>query len=244
MPLSCDPDDAPPHPQNISLVAPSTISEPPITYTPPTSPYLPVLYFDDDLLIISKPSGLLSVPGRGPALADCVATRAENLFAGALIVHRLDMDTSGIMALARTRAAQRHLSRQFENRQIGKAYIARVLGKIEADAGEINAPLICDWPNRPRQVIDHQNGKSAETSWQVIHREANATRVRLMPTTGRSHQLRVHMASLGHCILGDNLYADAEALAAADRLQLHAQSLTLTHPTTGDELSFEDVCPF
>lgn len=215
-----------------------------ITYTPPTSPYLPVLYSDDDLLIISKPSGLLSVPGRGPALADSVATRAADLHAGALIVHRLDMDTSGVMVLARTRTAQRHLGRQFEHRLVGKAYVARVSGNIEADAGEINAPLICDWPNRPRQIIDHRLGKSAETSWQVIHREANATRIRLMPTTGRSHQLRVHMASLGHPILGDNLYADEVALAAADRLQLHAQSLTLTHPTTGDELKFEDVCPF
>ena len=148
------------------------------------------------------------------------------------------------MVLARTRAAQRHLGRQFEHRLVGKAYVARVSGKIEADAGEINAPLIGDWPNRPRQIVDHQHGKSAKTSWQVIHREANATRIRLMPTTGRSHQLRVHMASLGHPILGDNLYADAEALTAADRLQLHAQSLRLTHPTTGDEIRFEDVCPF
>ena len=216
----------------------------PLTYAPPAEPYLPVLHCDDDLLVVSKPSGLLSVPGRGPALADCVAARAAVLHAGALIVHRLDMDTSGVMVLARNRAAQRHLGRQFEQRQIGKTYIARVRGRIALDAGEVDAPLICDWPNRPRQIIDQRHGKAAQTAWQVIDREDNATRVRLRPKTGRSHQLRVHMLSIGHPILGDNLYADDDALAAAERLQLHAQSLTLTHPATGDEQTFQDACPF
>ena len=215
-----------------------------LTNAPPTEPYLPVLHSDGDLLVISKPSGLLSVPGRGPALADCVASRAAALHPGALIVHRLDMDTSGVMVLARNRQAQGHLGRQFEQRQIGKTYVARVWGTITANAGNIDAPLICDWPNRPRQIIDPLHGKSAQTAWQVMDREANATRIHLMPKTGRSHQLRVHMLSIGHPILGDNLYAHPEALTAADRLQLHAQSLSLTHPSTGDEITFADVCPF
>lgn len=216
----------------------------PQVYAPPTEPYLEVLHADDDVLAVSKPSGLLSVPGRGADHSDSIATRAVGLYPGAAIVHRLDMDTSGVMVLALNRDAQRNINRQFEQRCVGKTYVARVSGIIATDAGEVDAPLICDWPNRPRQIIDWKVGKSAQTTWRVIAREPNATRVLLTPKTGRSHQLRVHMLSIGHPILGDNLYADALALAAADRLQLHAQSLTLTHPSRGAEMTFETPCPF
>jgi tRNA pseudouridine32 synthase/23S rRNA pseudouridine746 synthase len=214
-----------------------------ITYAPPAGG-LNVIHVDDDILVAAKPSGLLSVPGRGPDLSDSVASRALAAYPGASIVHRLDLDTSGVMVLARNRTAHRHLSRQFEQRQIGKVYIARVWGNMRGDHGLIDAKLICDWPNRPRQMIDEINGKAAVTNWQVIEREPNAARVRLNPQTGRSHQLRVHMLSIGHPIIGDNIYAHDEAYMAAERLQLHAQSLTLRHPADERELAFENVCPF
>jgi tRNA pseudouridine32 synthase / 23S rRNA pseudouridine746 synthase len=213
-------------------------------YAPPAEPYLSVLYDDADILVISKPSGLLSVPGRGAGFADSVGQRAQSLYPGATIVHRLDLDTSGVMVMARNRAAHRHLSLQFEKRRVSKVYVARVFGVMRDDAGEIDAPLICDWPNRPRQMVDHENGRAAHTTWQVMERGVDTTRVRLLPITGRSHQLRVHMLSIGHPILGDNLYADRAALAAADRLQLHAQSLSIAHPANGRPLCFEDPCPF
>jgi tRNA pseudouridine32 synthase/23S rRNA pseudouridine746 synthase len=213
-------------------------------YAPPAEPYLDVLYDDADLLVISKQSGLLSVPGRSADLADCVEKRAQSLYRGATSVHRLDLDTSGVMVMARNRAAHRHLSLQFEKRQVSKVYVARVSGTIGDDAGAIDAPLICDWPNRPRQMIDHFQGRATRTAWQVIGRDANSTRVRLLPKTGRSHQLRVHMLSIGHPILGDNLYAHPAALAAAHRLQLHAQSIAFAHPVSGCTLQFQDPCPF
>ncbi|MFY0613476.1 MAG: RNA pseudouridine synthase [Hyphomicrobiaceae bacterium] len=218
--------------------------KPPLVYAPPVEPYLDVLHVDADLLVVSKPSGLLSVPGRGPTLADCVAARAAALYPDTTIVHRLDLDTSGVMVLARNRAAHRHIGLQFEKRQVAKVYFARVWGDIRDDAGVIDAPLRCDWPNRPRQMIDPLLGRAALTSWQVVCREADATRVRLVPGTGRSHQLRVHMLSIGHPILGDNLYAHPTALAAATRLQLHAQSLSFCHPADGQRVTFENACPF
>ncbi|MEO1205817.1 MAG: pseudouridine synthase [Pseudomonadota bacterium] len=217
----------------------------PLVYAPPLTPHLRVLHEDADLLLVSKPSGLLSVPGKHADHADCLEARAQSLFPEARIVHRLDMDTSGVMVLARTSAAHRHVGLQFEKRRVSKRYIARVWGDVTGETGEINAPIVCDWPNRPRQMIDHDRGRGAITSWRVIAREeVGHTRVELLPKTGRSHQLRVHMLCLGHPILGDNIYAHQDARDNADRLQLHAELLGFRHPTGGREMTFEDPCPF
>lgn len=215
----------------------------PITYDPPNDP-LKVVHHDAHILILSKPSGLLTVPGKPAAHADCLETRARTEFPTATIVHRLDMDTSGVLVMAMTPNAHRHLGLQFEKRKTEKSYTARVWGEMTEDEGTVVAPIITDWPNRPRQMIDFENGRSAETRWQVLDREAGATRVALHPHTGRSHQLRVHMLSLGHPILGDNIYAHDDAFNAADRLQLHSTSLTLHHPDGGQRITFSDPCPF
>lgn len=208
-------------------------------------PGLTILYADDAIVVVSKPSGLLSVPGRDPRLADCVAARTCARYPGATIVHRLDMETSGLMVLARCAEAHRNLSRQFERRVVGKTYIARVWGKMADEAGEIDAPLRCDWPNRPRQIVDQVQGKSAQTAWQVLAREeAGISRLQLRPKTGRSHQLRVHLLTIGHPILGDGLYATGDALKAADRLQLHAEQLSFLHPATNTHVSYICPCPF
>ncbi len=215
-----------------------------LTYAPPTDPYLQILYSDADLLVLAKQSGILSVPGRKDDLADCIQARAQSAFPGSTIVHRLDLETSGVMVLARNRPAHRHISWQFEKRQVEKTYEANVWGVLAANRGEIDAPLICDWPNRPRQIIDHENGRSARTAWTVINNQATSTRLRLTPHTGRSHQLRVHLQSIGHPILGDNLYAHPEARDGVDRLQLHALSLSLHHPTNETRMTFTSPCPF
>lgn len=215
-----------------------------LIYAPPTHPYISVQFVDDDLLIVSKQSGLLSVPGRTRALADCIHQRIKRDYPEATIVHRLDLETSGVMVLARNRESHRHLSWQFENRRVEKAYVARVWGRIAGDAGMIDAPLMRDWPNRPRQKIDYVEGRQARTRWAVIDREHNVTRVELQPETGRSHQLRVHMQSLGHPILGDPLYAPSCARQGVERLQLHAQSLSFQHPTREETIAFQDPCPF
>jgi tRNA pseudouridine32 synthase/23S rRNA pseudouridine746 synthase len=212
-------------------------------YDPPMDP-LAVVYEDDHLLIIDKPSGLLSVPGKAEEHADSLELRVRAAYAEALLVHRLDMDTSGIMVFARNKAAQRHLGMQFEKRMMKKVYVARVDGVIIADEGVIELPLILDWPNRPLQIVDHENGKPAITRWQVLSREANATRVELKPETGRTHQLRVHMKAIGHTILGDRFYGDAAQIAAEARLQLHAQKLSLRHPEGGEWYDFECDVPF
>ncbi len=214
------------------------------TYNPPTRPYLDIVHVDEEILVLSKPSGLLSVPGKASEHADCLEARAQQQYQQARIVHRLDMDTSGIIIMAMNAKAHRHLGLQFERRKVKKLYEARVQGIIEADRGEIDLPLICDWPNRPRQMVDHERGKTALTRWRVLQREPLKTRVELAPFTGRSHQLRVHMLAIGHPILGDNLYADDDAFKAADRLQLHAKSLSLHHPADGRLLSFFDRVPF
>jgi tRNA pseudouridine32 synthase/23S rRNA pseudouridine746 synthase len=208
-----------------------------------------VLHHDDHLLILSKPSGLLSVPGKGEDLADCLEMRARGQFPTATMVHRLDRDTSGLLVMAVTAKAHRHLGLQFERRKVQKRYVARVWGNVTGEEGHIDLPLICDWPNRPKQMVDHEHGRAAQTGWQVLERETSSdgsplTRLALFPLTGRSHQLRVHMLELGHAILGDRLYAGSPAFAAADRLQLHAESLTLFHPADGRVMTFEDACPF
>ncbi|RJF33168.1 bifunctional tRNA pseudouridine(32) synthase/23S rRNA pseudouridine(746) synthase RluA [Pseudoalteromonas gelatinilytica] len=210
-----------------------------LNYNPPMTPYLSIVYQDDDLLIVNKPSGLLTVPGKDPKHADCLIARVNRVFPTAKIVHRLDMATSGIICLAMHKEAHRNLSIQFQDRKTAKRYIARVFGKLDQQTGSVDLPLICDWPNRPKQMVDHDNGKPSLTHFKVLEHEQNATRVELTPITGRSHQLRVHMLSLGHPILGDKLYAHPEAFAMAPRLQLHAEMLTLAHPVSGETLIFE-----
>lgn len=211
-------------------------------YNPPQDP-LNILHHDHELLFVDKPSGLLSVPGKGEHLADCLIARVQAVFPEALLVHRLDRDTSGVMVFALTPHAQRHLGLQFEKRQAKKTYLARVFGRVEPRAGTVDLPLIVDWPNRPKQHVDFENGKPAVTDWNVLRYEENATRMRLFPQTGRSHQLRVHMLELGHPILGDPFYATGEALRAP-RLMLHAESLRLRHPDGGKGVTIKAKCPF
>jgi tRNA pseudouridine32 synthase/23S rRNA pseudouridine746 synthase len=212
------------------------------TYNPPQGP-LAILHHDHELLLVDKPGGLLSVPGKGEHLADCLVARVQAVFAEALLVHRLDRDTSGVMVFAMTRHAQRHLGLQFEKRQMKKTYVARVFGRVEEKTGTVDLPLIVDWPNRPLQHVDFENGKQAVTDWRVLKYEDNATRMRLFPQTGRSHQLRVHMREIGHPILGDPFYATGQA-REAERLMLHAESLRLRHPDGGKGLTFKAKCPF
>lgn len=211
-------------------------------YAPPTDP-LEILHDDHEIVVVNKPSGLLSVPGRGEHLADCLITRLQDVFPQALLVHRLDRDTSGVMVFALTPSAQRNLSSQFEKRQTKKVYIARVWGCVAERSGTVDLPLIVDWPNRPLQHVDHVNGKPAVTDWCVMRYEQDTTRMKLMPKTGRSHQLRVHMKELGHPILGDPFYASGNALNFP-RLMLHAQSLRLNHPDGGRGVSFTASSPF
>jgi tRNA pseudouridine32 synthase/23S rRNA pseudouridine746 synthase len=215
-----------------------------LNYQPPTSPWLSVIHRDDDILVLDKPSGLLSVPGKPEAHGDCLQERARKFYRGAMTVHRLDKDTSGVIVMGMTRKAHADISMQFEMRQTTKTYIARAWGNIKGDQGDIDLPIGSDRNNRPKQMIDHADGRSAQTHWQVIERDEHATRLRLTPATGRSHQLRVHLLSLGHPILGDVFYAHAEALAASGRLQLHAETLTFTHPGTGQPCTFSAPCPF
>lgn len=211
-------------------------------YNPPDVP-LRILYEDPQILVVDKPTGLLSVPGKLEGRADCLETRLRKVHPETLLVHRLDCDTSGVMIFARNKAAQGFLGQEFEQRRAKKTYIARVRGVIAERAGHIDLPLCTDWPNRPRQMVDHEQGRPAQTDWQAIARESDATRVRLMPLTGRSHQLRVHMLAIGHPILGDPIYDETDALNHP-RLMLHAETLSLHHPTTGAWMTFTAPCPF
>ncbi len=219
------------------------------TYNPPATPQLDILYQDDSLLVLNKQSGLLSVPGKHPEHADCLEARAHAAVPDALLVHRLDMETSGVFIMARTKQAQRHLGFQFEKRNARKTYVARVAGHVVEPSGTVNLPLICDWPNRPKQMVDFDNGKQAVTDWTILEREAagqslDVTRVQLKPQTGRSHQLRVHMLAIGHAILGDGLYGTPEEISAAPRLQLHAEALTIMHPVKKEFITFASPVPF
>ncbi|MEQ8899111.1 MAG: RluA family pseudouridine synthase [Roseovarius sp.] len=211
-------------------------------YDPPTEP-IKVLHEDHEIVVVDKPSGLLSVPGKGEHLADCLLSRVQEAYPMALLVHRLDRDTSGVMIFALSPHAQRHLGLQFEKRQVKKTYVARVWGKLEPRKGTVDLPLIVDWPNRPKQMVCHETGKAAVTDWRVQRYGEGETRVRLMPKTGRSHQLRVHMLALGHPILGDPFYAEG---AARDfpRLMLHSEELRLRHPDGGAGLTFRSKAPF
>ncbi|GLQ57552.1 RluA family pseudouridine synthase [Devosia nitrariae] len=215
-----------------------------VDYDPPTEPYLNVVYVDDDLLVLDKPSGLLSVPGRHPSLWDSIRHRARKQWPTAEMVHRLDKDTSGLILMALNKRAHGRLGIQFEKRTTKKSYVARVAGVLDKEEGLIDLPLMTDWEHKPRQKVDLEHGRPAQTRWQVIARETNATRLRLFPLTGRTHQLRVHMLAVGHVILGDAFYADQRAFAAADRLQLHAEELEFVHPTTGETCRFVVPAPF
>lgn len=197
------------------------------------------------MLALNKPSGLLSVPGRGEDKTDCLVSRVQAEYPEALVVHRLDMSTSGILVMARSVEAQRALSQSFELRETQKCYLAVVGGCLEGE-GEVDLPLITDWPNRPRQMVDFERGKKALTRYRALEydRALDATRVELMPVTGRSHQLRVHMLALGHPILGDDLYADVATCAKAARLLLHASYLSIPHPLTRQLLAINAVIPF
>jgi tRNA pseudouridine32 synthase/23S rRNA pseudouridine746 synthase len=200
-----------------------------------------VLYEDRDLLLVRKPHLLLSIPGRHPLNKDCLITRLRHTYPSASIVHRLDLDSSGIMVIPLNKPAHAHLSRQFQQRSVHKTYHAIVYGVMREDRGEIDLPIAPDWGNRPRQSICHERGKTALTRFEVLERRADRTRVLLMPVTGRSHQLRVHMAALGHPILGCDMYAHETALGMAGRLLLHASTLEFQQPVTGETLHGE--CP-
>ncbi|MEO1292231.1 MAG: pseudouridine synthase [Pseudomonadota bacterium] len=217
-------------------------------YDPPTDPFLSVVFADEAVLVLHKPSGLLTVPGKDLAHGDCLEARAKTRFRNARIVHRLDMPTSGLVVMGLSHDAQRSLNAAFAERRVEKTYIARVWGHVAAVSGRVNAPMRCDWPNRPLQMIDPVNGKVAVTEWRRVGHEQEdgrpVSRVELRPITGRSHQLRVHLLSLGHPILGDPFYGEAESRALTPRLQLHAESLALDHPVSGTRMRFEAACPF
>lgn len=212
---------------------------PPLEYNPPQDP-LNILHKDDHVIVLSKPSGLLSVPGKGEEVQDSLENRVKDEFPEALLVHRLDMDTSGVLIMALNKDVQRNLGLQFERRKVKKTYIARVAGSPEEDSGLIDLPLRCDWPNRPLQMVCYEHGKPSQTEWKVLERDGETSLIELNPITGRSHQLRVHMAEIGHPILGDCFYAPDDIYAAAPRLLLHAQKLQIHHPDGGDVIHFED----
>lgn len=199
-----------------------------------------VLFEDDFFIIINKPAFLLSIPGRHPLNKDCMITRIQRDYPGACTVHRLDLDTSGIMLVPITKRAQSSLARQFQERTIDKTYTAVVYGIVEDDEGSIELPIIADWPNRPKQKICFKDGKHALTHYRVLERdhENNRTRMELKPVTGRSHQLRIHMRELGHPILGCDMYAHEEALAMSERLLLHATTISFNHPVIGDRMTW------
>ncbi len=211
-------------------------------YAPPQDD-LVILHHDHEILLVDKPSGLLSVPGKGPHLADCLIARIQAVFPEALLIHRLDRDTSGVMIFALTPHAQRHLGLQFEKRQTKKTYVARVWGEMTERTGTVDLPLCVDWPNRPLQHVDHENGRAAVTDWRVVRAGGGESRVRLMPKTGRSHQLRVHMREIGHPILGDPFYATGAA-RTHPRLMLHSETLQFRHPDGGQGMRITARCPF
>ncbi len=203
-----------------------------------------ILLVDADCVVASKPAGMLSVPGRGPLLQDCLLSQLQSRFGDLLVVHRLDMATSGLIVFARNADAQRKLNRAFAERAVEKRYVATVDGVVVADSGEIDLPLSADWPNRPLQRVDHAAGKPSVTRYRVLERAPTSTRLSLRPITGRAHQLRVHLLALGHPILGDALYAPLSARTRAERLLLHAEGLGFAHPGNGTWTSFELPAPF
>ena len=215
------------------------------TYDPPPNSGLDIIYQDQYLVAVSKPAGLLSVPGRGEDKADSLATRIKVEYADALVAHRLDRDTSGLLVFPRGAAIHRQLSLMFEQREMEKSYVAVVLGKLAQEQGVVDQPLLVDWPNRPRHSVNLVNGKPAQTRYKVISYDAasNTSRVALEPVTGRTHQLRVHMQYLGHPIVGDTLYG-GNADGRAARLLLHAHTLDFSHPISGEMMTLSSPIPF
>jgi tRNA pseudouridine32 synthase/23S rRNA pseudouridine746 synthase len=241
-----------------------------------SSSRLDLVYRDESLLVVNKPAGLLAVPGRGADKQDCLSARLQQEFPDALVVHRLDMATSGLMVFARGIEMQRRLSRMFHEREVSKRYVAVVAGKLKTATGEVDLPIAADWPNRPLRKIDAELGKPSLTRYRLLGHESavraepvearsaidhspfdtafspelsrrirangrEGSRVELEPVTGRTHQLRIHMAAIGHPILGDALYGDA---ASAPRLLLHASSLSFVHPLNSEPLNFASAPPF
>ena len=207
-------------------------------YCPPTTPWLEVLYQDKDLLVLNKPSGLLTNPGRGAHLSDSLLSRVQQQYPLAQLVHRLDMATSGLVVIALRRSAERALKQQFADRLVTKRYLAVVWGRPALASGTIDVPLIADPANPPKQKVCYAQGKAAITHYRVLQQLADRALLELTPVTGRSHQLRMHMLQLGHPILGDAFYAPQQALSAAPRLLLHAASLQLNQPYSGKRLQF------
>jgi tRNA pseudouridine32 synthase/23S rRNA pseudouridine746 synthase len=209
-----------------------------------------LIYEDSALLVFNKPSGLLSVPGKGPEKADCLRTRVQQVYPEALTVHRLDMSTSGILLMARSAELHSQLSIAFQDRAVKKSYVAVVNGHVQEDAVHewqlIDKPIATDWINRPLQKIDFRDGKPSQTLYKIISYDAasDTTRLELAPITGRTHQLRVHLQSLGHAILGDHLYASPDIQAKSSRLLLHASSLSISHPITGLAIEWQCAAPF
>ena len=216
-----------------------------IEYHPPIDPWLDIVYRDDHILLVNKPSGLLSVPGNQPQYYDSAMSRVKDKYGFCEPAHRLDMATSGLLLFAMSKLADRELKRQFREREPKKQYVALVWGHLEAAQGTVDLPLICDWENRPRQKICFERGKRAVTKFEVLQRlPNNSTQVRLTPITGRSHQLRLHMLALGHPILGDKFYVHPQAKAMSPRLCLHAEYLKITHPLTQDIMEFRAEASF
>ncbi len=215
------------------------------------TPGFELVHADASLLVLNKAAGLLSVPGRGEDKQDCLSTRVQQHFPDALVVHRLDMATSGLLVMARSIAIQRALGALFEHRQVDKRYVAVLDGVLAYAPGDsgwglIDLPIAVDWPNRPLRIIDAVHGKASQTRWRVLARDAAAssTRLELAPLTGRSHQLRVHLQAIGHPILGDRLYGSDAVQARAPRLLLHASALAFAHPVSGQPLLFNSPVPF
>ncbi len=213
-------------------------------YNPPENTGSYIAYKDRHLVFANKPSGLLSVPGRGREKADCLISRIQAEVNDALIVHRLDMETSGLMVLARGSENHKALSAQFQDRLVKKTYVARVAGLPAQQQGRIDLPIIKDWPNRPLQKVDHAEGKPSVTHWHLLAVEGATARLELSPETGRSHQLRVHLNAIGHPILGDQLYGTLQSKAGAGRLQLHACALGVIHPVSGERVVLHSDAPF
>ena len=230
-------------------MTPSSESQEPVDELPPylvphSQAPIRIFYEDRDLLLVDKPHHLLSVPGRHPLNHDSLIRRLQPRYPDVQAVHRLDLDTSGLMVVPKRRESLSELGRQFQRRQIEKEYTAIVWGEMEDDGGAIELPIATDWPNRPKQMICEERGKHALTRFEVLNRGDNRSLVKLMPVTGRSHQLRIHMQSLGHPIIGCDMYAHPEALEASDRLLLHATRLKLCAPSTGNWLSAFSPIPF